>query len=146
MTPPTATDSAATAKKRETLEKVTIRFAGDSGDGMQVTGTDFTNTAAVLGKLAGARVALGDARTVGSGVTAGTTAHVTEAIDTRYRTLEDRFGEDGARMAAQSSRAAIERRLGRPFDLPGDLERVMPSFKGRLAIAEDAVTWEAGAR
>jgi 2-oxoglutarate/2-oxoacid ferredoxin oxidoreductase subunit alpha len=33
----------------EELETVTIRFAGDSGDGMQLTGTQFTNTAAVLG-------------------------------------------------------------------------------------------------
>ncbi len=34
---------------RKELETVTIRFAGDSGDGMQVTGTQFTNTAAILG-------------------------------------------------------------------------------------------------
>jgi 2-oxoglutarate/2-oxoacid ferredoxin oxidoreductase subunit alpha len=33
----------------EELESVVIRFAGDSGDGMQVTGTQFTNTSAVLG-------------------------------------------------------------------------------------------------
>ncbi len=31
------------------LETVTIRFAGDSGDGMQVTGTQFTSTAAIIG-------------------------------------------------------------------------------------------------
>jgi 2-oxoglutarate ferredoxin oxidoreductase subunit alpha len=31
------------------LERVTIRFAGDSGDGMQVTGTQFTRSAAVFG-------------------------------------------------------------------------------------------------
>lgn len=31
------------------LESVVIRFAGDSGDGMQLTGTQFTNTAAVIG-------------------------------------------------------------------------------------------------
>src|ERR1700753_798754 len=31
------------------LDTVTIRFAGDSGDGMQLTGTQFTNTSAVLG-------------------------------------------------------------------------------------------------
>ena len=31
------------------LERVTIRFAGDSGDGMQLTGTQFTRTAAVYG-------------------------------------------------------------------------------------------------
>ena len=31
------------------LDRVTIRFAGDSGDGMQLTGTQFTSTAAVFG-------------------------------------------------------------------------------------------------
>ncbi|MDP6128448.1 MAG: 2-oxoacid:acceptor oxidoreductase family protein, partial [Planctomycetota bacterium] len=33
----------------ESLEEVVIRFAGDSGDGMQLTGTQFTNTSAALG-------------------------------------------------------------------------------------------------
>jgi len=33
----------------ERLDDVVIRFAGDSGDGMQVTGTQFTNTSALLG-------------------------------------------------------------------------------------------------
>jgi 2-oxoglutarate ferredoxin oxidoreductase subunit alpha len=33
----------------EELESVVIRFAGDSGDGMQLTGTQFTNTAAIFG-------------------------------------------------------------------------------------------------
>jgi 2-oxoglutarate/2-oxoacid ferredoxin oxidoreductase subunit alpha len=33
----------------EEVETVTIRFAGDSGDGMQLTGTQFTNTSAILG-------------------------------------------------------------------------------------------------
>jgi 2-oxoglutarate/2-oxoacid ferredoxin oxidoreductase subunit alpha len=36
-------------KHVEELEGVTIRFAGDSGDGMQLTGTQFTNTTAVVG-------------------------------------------------------------------------------------------------
>jgi 2-oxoglutarate ferredoxin oxidoreductase subunit alpha len=31
------------------LDRVTIRFAGDSGDGMQLTGTQFTRTTAVFG-------------------------------------------------------------------------------------------------
>ncbi|MEY4046179.1 MAG: hypothetical protein RIR19_648 [Chloroflexota bacterium] len=31
------------------LDRVTIRFAGDSGDGMQLTGTQFTKTAALFG-------------------------------------------------------------------------------------------------
>lgn len=33
----------------EEVDRVVIRFAGDSGDGMQLTGTQFTNTAAVIG-------------------------------------------------------------------------------------------------
>ena len=33
----------------EQLERVTIRFAGDSGDGMQLTGSQFTRTTAVFG-------------------------------------------------------------------------------------------------
>jgi len=33
----------------EELAKVVIRFAGDSGDGMQLTGTQFTNTSALVG-------------------------------------------------------------------------------------------------
>jgi 2-oxoglutarate ferredoxin oxidoreductase subunit alpha len=36
-------------KHQEEVETVTIRFAGDSGDGMQLTGTQFTNTSAVAG-------------------------------------------------------------------------------------------------
>ncbi len=30
------------SKRTETIERVAIRFAGDSGDGMQLTGTKFT--------------------------------------------------------------------------------------------------------
>ena len=31
------------------VDKVVIRFAGDSGDGMQLTGTRFTETTAIVG-------------------------------------------------------------------------------------------------
>ncbi len=34
---------------RQKLEKVVIRFAGDSGDGMQLTGDRFTSEAALFG-------------------------------------------------------------------------------------------------
>jgi 2-oxoglutarate ferredoxin oxidoreductase subunit alpha len=37
------------SKGVEKLESVVIRFAGDSGDGMQLTGNQFTNTSAVFG-------------------------------------------------------------------------------------------------
>src|SRR5690349_20314628 len=33
----------------EEKDSVTIRFAGDSGDGMQLAGTQFTNASAILG-------------------------------------------------------------------------------------------------
>src|SRR4249920_3830547 len=36
-------------KHIEELETVTIRFAGDSGDGMQLTGTQFSKTTAIVG-------------------------------------------------------------------------------------------------
>ena len=35
--------------KKEVIEQAVIRFAGDSGDGMQITGSQFTNTAALYG-------------------------------------------------------------------------------------------------
>ena len=35
--------------KIQEVESVTIRFAGDSGDGMQLAGTQFTNTSALIG-------------------------------------------------------------------------------------------------
>ena len=36
-------------RRRETVEQAVIRFCGDSGDGMQITGSQFTNTAALFG-------------------------------------------------------------------------------------------------
>jgi 2-oxoglutarate/2-oxoacid ferredoxin oxidoreductase subunit alpha len=38
-----------TQRKREVIEKAVIRFCGDSGDGMQITGSQFTNTVALYG-------------------------------------------------------------------------------------------------
>ncbi len=36
-------------RKRELMEQAVIRFCGDSGDGMQITGSQFTNTVALYG-------------------------------------------------------------------------------------------------
>jgi hypothetical protein len=33
--------------------------------------------------------------------------------------------------------------LGEPFRIPQDLERVMPSFRGRLHLTEESAAWEA---
>jgi 2-oxoglutarate ferredoxin oxidoreductase subunit alpha len=45
--PPSATDTKTTV--RQSAERVVIRFAGDSGDGMQLTGERFTSASALFG-------------------------------------------------------------------------------------------------
>ena len=65
-------------------------------------------TAAHLLKQAGLTVAVVEALRIAEGETGFTTAHLTEAIDARYHTLKKDFGLDGARMAAEASRAAID--------------------------------------
>jgi 2-oxoglutarate ferredoxin oxidoreductase subunit alpha len=42
-------EPATALKKKELLDRATIRFAGDSGDGIQLTGTQFTQTSALFG-------------------------------------------------------------------------------------------------
>ncbi|MGC1660733.1 MAG: 2-oxoacid:acceptor oxidoreductase subunit alpha, partial [Candidatus Acidiferrales bacterium] len=37
------------SRRRETIDRAVIRFCGDSGDGMQITGSQFTNTVAFYG-------------------------------------------------------------------------------------------------
>lgn len=44
-----AMDSSQTGERLEALESVVIRFAGDSGDGMQLTGSQFTSATALAG-------------------------------------------------------------------------------------------------
>jgi hypothetical protein len=38
-------------------------------------------------------------------------------------------------------RAQVERVLERPFVLPGDLEKIMPSFAGTFCVNADEATW-----
>lgn len=45
----TLTETPSLKSRKEVIEKAVIRFAGDSGDGMQVTGNQFTNTVALYG-------------------------------------------------------------------------------------------------
>jgi glycine/D-amino acid oxidase-like deaminating enzyme/nitrite reductase/ring-hydroxylating ferredoxin subunit len=86
-------------------------------------------TTALLLKEAGQRVAVIEARGVASGVTAGTTAHLTEVLDARYQELARDFGKAGARLAAESSQAAIEQIAGlvETYSLECAFER-LPGF------------------
>src|SRR4051812_38061255 len=45
----TVTVEASPARRAEILDRVVIRFAGDSGDGMQLVGDRFTELSAVFG-------------------------------------------------------------------------------------------------
>jgi 2-oxoglutarate ferredoxin oxidoreductase subunit alpha len=44
-----STDTAKPTRPVESIDQIVIRFAGDSGDGMQVTGDQFTNESALFG-------------------------------------------------------------------------------------------------
>jgi len=66
-------------------------------------------TTAVLLAEAGKRVALFESRQLAAGVSGLTTAHLTEALDARYHQLEADFGLLGARLARESTRAAIDK-------------------------------------
>jgi 2-oxoglutarate/2-oxoacid ferredoxin oxidoreductase subunit alpha len=46
---PTTIEAPKKSRKREVIDKAVIRFCGDSGDGMQITGSQFTNTVALYG-------------------------------------------------------------------------------------------------
>src|SRR5688500_18671727 len=58
---------------------------------------------------AGKRVVVLDDGPIGGGETGSTTAHLTAALDDRYHKIESMHGEDGARFAAESHMAAINR-------------------------------------
>src|SRR5205807_8028881 len=44
-----ATATPPASRKVQEVESITIRFCGDSGDGMQLAGTQFTNVSAIIG-------------------------------------------------------------------------------------------------
>jgi glycine/D-amino acid oxidase-like deaminating enzyme/nitrite reductase/ring-hydroxylating ferredoxin subunit len=94
-------------------------LTSDTGCDVCVVGAGIAGVL-IAERLAGAgmRVVLLDAGQVGGGETARTTAHLVTALDDRYAELKRAHGEDGARLAAESHRAAIDhveqlvRRLG----------------------------------
>jgi glycine/D-amino acid oxidase-like deaminating enzyme/nitrite reductase/ring-hydroxylating ferredoxin subunit len=91
-----------------------------------VVGAGITGlTAAMLLAATGKRVSVVEARRIGCGVSHRSTTHLTEAIDTRYQEIESDFGRDGAKLVAQSSRAAIEKvgELVKAFSIPCDFTR-----------------------
>lgn len=72
--------------------------------GSGITGT----SAALLLKNAGKRVAVLDAQRVASGVSGRTSAHLTQVLDARYHQISRKFGQEGAKLVAESTGAAID--------------------------------------
>src|SRR5690242_18427745 len=66
-------------------------------------------TTAYLLARSGQTVILVDDGSIGGGETGRTTAHLTAALDDRYCEIEKVHGEEGARLAAESHLAAINR-------------------------------------
>lgn len=85
-------------------------LSGDTSADVCVVGAGISGltTAYLLTQVGKSVVVLDDGR-VGSGMTAVTTAHLANAIDDRYFHLERLHGERGARLAADSHTAAIDR-------------------------------------
>ena len=83
------------------------------------------STAYMLAR-AGRAVVVIDDGPVGGGETGRTTAHITAALDDRYYQIEKLHGEHGARLAAQSHNAAINRIeiIASQEDIDCDFERV----------------------
>ncbi len=83
---------------------------GDLSVDVAIVGGGITGiTAALLLERAGLSVAVIEALEVGRANTGLTTAHLTAVLDSRWHTLIDKFGRDGARLAADAQRAAIDR-------------------------------------
>jgi glycine/D-amino acid oxidase-like deaminating enzyme/nitrite reductase/ring-hydroxylating ferredoxin subunit len=91
------------------------------------------STAYLLAK-AGKSVAVIDDGPIGGGMTQMTSAHLTHAFDDRYYELERLHGHEGARLAAESHSAAIERieAIAREEGIECDFARV----DGYLFLAE----------
>jgi glycine/D-amino acid oxidase-like deaminating enzyme/nitrite reductase/ring-hydroxylating ferredoxin subunit len=84
-------------------------LAGDVETDVAIVGAGMTGlTAAFHLAAAGQRVVVIDRDRVGGGETGHTTAHLTEIVDTRYQELSSKFGADGARQVAESSRVAMD--------------------------------------
>ena len=83
-------------------------------------------TTAYLLAREGKNVVVLDDGPVGGGMTQRTTAHLTNAIDDRYLSIERLHGPDGARLAADSHTAAIDRieQIVREERIDCDFERL----------------------
>jgi len=83
-------------------------------------------TTACLLQKEGRKVVIAEAWELGAGETGRTTAHLTAVLDDRFYNLEKIFGEDGAGLAADSHRTAIDmiEKIVRDHNIDCDFERL----------------------
>jgi len=101
---------------------------------------------------AGKKIILVEDGLIGSGETGRTTAHLTAALDDRYYDIENIFGEEGSRIAAESHTAAIDwiESTIRNENIECDFERIdgylflHPSDKAENLQKEFEATQKAG--
>lgn len=93
-------------------------------------------TAYLLGR-AGKRVVVLDDGPVGGGETARTTAQLSFALDDYYSKIEKMHGAEGARLAAESHMAAVDRieSIVREESIGCDFERLEASGSPRTRMA-----------
>lgn len=90
--------------------------------------------------------ALADVQPVGPVLTAGRLADaIVAALRRENKGVEVTDRGSYLRVTTQGtcrvSAAAVEAALGQPFHLPGDLECVMPSFRGTFRVTEAEAVW-----
>ncbi|HEY9284720.1 MAG TPA: FAD-dependent oxidoreductase [Pyrinomonadaceae bacterium] len=86
------------------------RLDGDAEADVVIVGAGIAGmTTGYLLAREGKRVVVLDDGPVAGGETCRTTAHIVNALDDRYYVLEGHFGERGARLAAESHTAAIDK-------------------------------------
>src|SRR5688572_28773729 len=83
-------------------------------------------TAGILLQRAGKSVAIIDNAQIAMGETGYSTAHLTQILDNRYSKIISDFGEEKARLTAESKRAAIDqiKALAREYGISCGLEDV----------------------
>ncbi len=93
-----------------TRNLVRTPLANDTTANVCVIGAGIAGlTTAYLLANEGKAVVVVDDGPIGGGMSARTTAHITNALDDRFYELERLFGEEGSRLAAESHTAAIDR-------------------------------------
>jgi glycine/D-amino acid oxidase-like deaminating enzyme/nitrite reductase/ring-hydroxylating ferredoxin subunit len=100
-------------------------LAGDATVDVCVVGGGITGlTTALLCARAGLTVLVVEARTIGSGVTGQTSAHLTWQTDTRYPDLLSKWGDEQAKLAVGANRVAVDRIEALARDVDCDFARV----------------------